>query len=140
MKRILVAVDGSEVSSRAVERCGDIAEKFGSKVTVVHVAVPLFVPPEPYGTHTAALEEATREYGKQLTGDATKALRDRGIDAEPLFLSGAPAELIVEASKSDDVDLVVVGSHGRGAVGRMLLGSVSDRVIRLSPKPVLVVH
>lgn len=140
MRRILVAVDGSEVSSRAVERCGDIASKFGSQVTVIHVAVPLFVPPEPYGTHTAQLEEATREYGRQLASDAAKALKERGIDAKPLFLFGAPAELIVEESKADDVDLVVVGSHGRGAVGRLLLGSVSDRVIRTCPKPVLVVH
>lgn len=139
MKRILVAVDGSEVSARAVEKAVSLAEKFGARVSLVHVAVPLFVPPEPYGAHTAQLEEATREYGKQILDDAAEVFQSHGIAVTPKFLTGAPAERIVEESKAEDVEMVVMGSHGRGAVGRFLLGSVSDRVIRMCDKPVLVV-
>lgn len=140
MKRVIVAVDGSEVSSRAVGLAVEVAQKFGAKLTVLHVVVPLFVPPEPYGMQTARLEEANREYGQSLVAQAAQSARAAGVDTSAVVISGAPAELIVDAAKEADVGLVVVGSHGRGAVGRFLLGSVSDRVIRLSPKPVLVVH
>jgi nucleotide-binding universal stress UspA family protein len=62
------------------------------------------------------------------------------VQAETSVLSGSPAETLAEAAAAPDVDLVVLGSRGRGAVARVLLGSVSDRLIHISPKPVLVVH
>ena len=65
-------------------------------------------------------------------------LGESGVQADTLVLSGSPAESLAEAALSGEVDLVVVGSRGRGAVARVLLGSVSDRLVHISHKPVLV--
>ena len=63
-----------------------------------------------------------------------------GVAVEFLIWEGSPGESVVEAAASEQVDLVVVGSHGRGSMGRLLIGSVSDHVVRHAPCPVLVVR
>ena len=72
--------------------------------------------------------------------DVVATGRARGVKVRFLIWDGPPGEAIVEVAASEQVDLVVVGSHGRGAVGRFLVGSVSEYVVRHAPCPVLVVR
>lgn len=138
MRNIIVAVDGSDEALRAVDLAADIASRFGARLTVVHVVEPLFVPPEPYGFNSGALEASNREYGAKVLKDAAARIEGRGIETRTELLTGAPPEAIVDACR--DADMLVVGSRGRGAVKRVLLGSVSDRLVHLAKMPVLVVH
>lgn len=140
MKSIVVAIDGSEQSGRALAQAISLASKFEATLTVVHAVEPLFVPPEPYGFNSGALETASREYGQKLMRDALSQARDSGVEATSVLLVGAPSEAIVEAAHELKADMIVLGSRGQGRVGRLLLGSVSDRVLHQSKSSVLVVH
>lgn len=140
MKHIVLAVDGSDPSNRALDMAIDMASKFDAELSLLHVLEPLFVPPEPYGFNSGALDEASREYGKQMLKDALEVARKKGVRASSALLAGTPPEAIIEASNELGGDLIVIGSRGQGRVGRFLLGSVSDRVLHQSKVPVLVVH
>jgi len=86
------------------------------------------------------VEREHRSYGDRLLSEAVVKLAEPGVEIDTAVLTGVAAESLAEAAEVPDVDLVVVGSRGRGAVARVLLGSVSDRLVHISSKPVLVVH
>ncbi len=140
MKRILVAVDGSDTAQKAARMGADIALRFGARLTLVYVVPRLLLPPDVYGLTLADVEREHRAYADKLVGDALVKLGEPGVETDTLVLYGSPAEAIAEATAAPDVDMVVVGNRGRGAVARVVLGSVSDRLVHISPKPVLVVH
>lgn len=140
MKRILVAIDGSDPSLKAARMAADIALRFGAQLTLVHVVPKLLLPPDVYGLTLAEVEREHRAYAEKLLQKAVSFLAEPGIDTSSTILYGSPAESIAEEAAAQDVGMVVVGSRGHGAVARMFLGSVSDRIVHISPKPVLVVH
>jgi nucleotide-binding universal stress UspA family protein len=139
MKRILVGVDGSDPSHRAVRLATDIGARFGSKLTLLHVIPPTYLPPDAYGAAVTSLEEQHRAEAERLLRETVIRLEEPGVEIETLVLYGRPADILAEVA-SGDVDLVVIGSSGKGAASRLLLGSVSGRLMHLSTKPVLVVH
>ena len=140
MKRILVAVDGSDTAHKAARMAAEVAVRFGSKLTLAYVIPRLLLPPDVYGLTLAEVEREQRSFADKLVGEAMAKLGDAGVEVETVVLSGSPAESLAELAAAPDVDMVVVGSRGRGSVARVFLGSVSDRLVHISPKPVLVVH
>lgn len=140
MKRVLVAVDGSEPSLKAARMAADIAKRFGAKLTLVHVVPKLLLPPDVYGLTIAEVEKEHRTYADRLLEKAVASLQEPGIEISTAVLYGSPAEAIAEEGAASDVGMIVVGSRGNGAVARMFLGSTSDRLMHISPRPVLVVH
>lgn len=140
MKRILVAIDGSDPSLKAARMAADIAVRFGAQLTLVHVVPKLLLPPDVYGLTLAEVEKEHRAYAEKLLQKAVSFLAEPGVDTSSTILYGSPAESIAEEAAANDVGMVVVGSRGHGAVARVFLGSVSDRIVHISPKPVLVVH
>jgi nucleotide-binding universal stress UspA family protein len=140
MKTVLVAVDGSEPSLKAVRWAADVALKFGASLKLVHVIPKVVLPPDVYGLKLTDLEREHRAYAKTILEKAIAMLAEPGLEVRTSILDGSPAECIAEEAAAADVGMVVVGSRGHGAVARVLLGSVSDRLVHISPKPVLVVH
>ena len=141
MKRILVAVDGSETSHRAAAMGGQIAERFAAQLTLVHVMPPPPVFSEPAViVNVAELERAQYDATKLLLERARAALVRPGLEPTTTILAGPAAETIAAHADSGGFDLVVVGSRGRNLLASALLGGVSHRLIHLSKKPVLVVH
>jgi nucleotide-binding universal stress UspA family protein len=140
MKRILVAVDGSDPSLKAARMAADIAVRFGAKLTMCHVVPKLLLPPDVYGLTIAEVEKEHRAYADRLLETAVSNLDEPGLEITTSVLYGSPAEAIAEEGAANDIGMIVVGSRGHGAVARMFLGSVSDRLMHISPKPVLVVH
>jgi nucleotide-binding universal stress UspA family protein len=138
MKRILVGVDGSEASLGAARLAAQIAVRFGARLTLACVVPHLLLPPDAYGLNVEDVEQGNRAFAEKLLADSMAKLGESGVQADTLVLSGSPAESLAEAALSGGIDLVVVGSRGRGAVARVLLGSVSDRLVHISHKPVLV--
>jgi nucleotide-binding universal stress UspA family protein len=134
--KIVVGYDGSEAAKRALERAAAVAPDT-SEVAVAVVAVA-----EPYPrsgvTIPANFDPEEIERRRADLDDARSFLSDRGILAETRQVRGNPAEVLVDASK--DADLVIVGSRGLNRLERLLLGSVSSKVVREAACDVLVVR
>ena len=145
--RVLLAVDGSGASDTARELVAAIAWPAGSALRVLAVVVPpvglLVESPGPMylGPDTLAAIEASRvEEARRVVGFAQRTLPTDGLTIETVILHGAAAHEIVDEAVRVGADVVVVGSHGRGALGGLLLGSVSAEVIDHAPCPVLIVR
>lgn len=138
-KKILVGVDGSPEALRAVEMAAGIAASTGASLALAHVVMPLAFPPDAYGTLLPAIEEEEEKAAGPLLREAEARARRFVSAVTTSILRGPPAEKLAETATSMGADLVVVGSRGRGAVKRMLLGSTSDRLVHVSERPVLVV-
>jgi len=93
----------------------------------------------PGGRFRARVDQV-RERREQQAQVLVERGRAEGVDVSFLVWTGDPGDMIVEAAEAERVDMVLVGSHGRGAVGRFFLGSVSEHVVRHAPCPVLVVR
>ena len=140
MKRILAAIDRSEPATRGARLAADIAARFGARLTLVYVVPRLLLPPDAYGLTVEEVEREHRAHAEQILRLAAASLGGTGLAVDSQILSGPPAETLAEAAAAPDVGLVVAGSRGQGAVARVFLGSVSDRLVHICPKPILVVH
>ncbi|MEE6209647.1 universal stress protein [Salarchaeum sp. III] len=144
--RILVPTDGSDVSEVAIEHAVDLAEKYDAEIHALYVvdvdAVSFGLGAEQVDRirqgHLGEMEEV-----EEKANDATRAVADaateRGIDVVESVRVGQPHAVVADYAEDEDIDLVVIGSHGRSGVRRALLGSVTERVLRSTRKPVLVV-
>jgi nucleotide-binding universal stress UspA family protein len=139
MKRILVGVDGSREANLAIETAAGIARSTGAGVTLAYV-VPKRPPPgagqlAPDLVRADGLEQS---YTAGLLHEAEMLCSDAGVTPDTETLTGPIAETLADLAGSDGYDLIVVGHRGRGGVTRVLLGSVADRLLQISPRPVLV--
>ena len=137
-KHILACVDFSPHSTRSLAEVGEYARANGSKVTLIHVSDPqAFIPPQAVLQPASTNDEATHRA-------ALAKLRDQNLgDIEvdiAVLVDHAPAKAICDYAEEHGVDLIVVGSHGRGGVERWLIGSVAERVVRHASSNVYVVR
>jgi nucleotide-binding universal stress UspA family protein len=137
-KKLLLATDLSEASSSATEEAFELAARLAATLLIVSVIDPgsLLLP----GGRFRARVDQVRERREQQAQALVERGRQQGIDVSFLVWTGDPGDQIVSAAEAERVDMVLVGSHGRGAVGRLFLGSVSEHVVRNAPCPVLVVR
>ena len=136
MEQILVATDGSENSRHALDDAVELAAGAGAELTVVyvrHAELPMLGEPVYQRSLSADLRQAN-----EAVAIATGVAHSAGVEAEGEVLEGDPAKRIVELARLRDVDLIVVGSRGLGAVAGTLLGSVSRDVLHHADRPVLV--
>jgi nucleotide-binding universal stress UspA family protein len=140
-KRILVPVDGSETSTKALVMATQLAREGGGRIRLLHSFDALvFLSGFEIGP---GVLEAAREYADKVLDDAMEIARAAGVPADKRLEDlpgGRLGEIVADAAASWEADLVVVGTHGRRGVGRVLLGSGAEQVIRLSPVPVLSVR
>jgi nucleotide-binding universal stress UspA family protein len=135
IRLILLATDLSPASAGASAQALDLAHDLGADVLVMSAIDPAAV------ADTIARRVDHLRLERELAAqDVVARGRARGVQVRFLIWDGSPGEAIVEVAESEQVDMVVVGSHGRGPVGRFLVGSVSEYVVRHAPCPVLVVR
>jgi nucleotide-binding universal stress UspA family protein len=137
VRRILLATDLSPASEGATRQAIDLARDLGANLLIVSV-----IDPDLRGTPGGRVErmDQRRAVREQAAQAVVVRGRQAGIAVSFLVWEGEPGPAIVEAAESEGADMIVVGSHGRGRVGRFVLGSVSDHVIRNAAAPVLVVR
>lgn len=143
IRRILVPTDFSDCASPAVRYGAELAEKFGAELVLLHVvpdavlALPDAVMPTPV---PAANLDVLTDSGKLGLANliAAEKLEARNPRAEVRI--GSPAAEVVAAAKDLHADLICIGTHGRGGLSRVLLGSVAEEVVRDAPCPVLTVR
>jgi nucleotide-binding universal stress UspA family protein len=135
--RILLPTDGSDASDRAVEQAVGLARETGAELHVLYVVEDIPQAPELMDDE---VESQLREVGEDAI-DAIRARADEaGVEVVPALREGVPHETILAYADDADVDVVVMGTHGRSGLGRYLLGSVTERVVRTAEVPVLTVR
>lgn len=132
--KVLLATDLTEASEAATEMALELARRLEASLLVVSVIDPR------RGGGRGPRVDQLRERQELAAQDLVGRGRDLGVPTEFLIWVGEPGEQIVSAAEAEHADLVVVGSHGRGAVSRFFIGSVSEHVVRHAHCPVLVVR
>jgi len=122
-KNVLIAIDGSKYSEAAASEALGIAKRCGSSLIVLSVA----------------LSDAELTATEDNVNKVSEAAAKEDIKTTSIVTKGKPYESIIETAKQKDVDVIVVGSHGRTGLARLLMGSVAERVIGLSESAVMVV-
>lgn len=141
MNRILVATDGSPPSAEAVEFGVELAAEHTAELIFVHVVPTLdVVSVSGFGAIGGAVPHEPTDYDRSLLDEAAAVAAERDVVSTTVLLRGDVVDEIVAYADSHDVDLIVVGSRGRGALASTLLGSVSRGVLRESRRPVLIVR
>ena len=137
-RRLLLATDLGEASAAATAQAFDLAASLGASLLVVSVIDPGALA-LPGGRFRARVDQERSRLERDAQELVARGRRD-GVDVSFLVWTGDPGDQIVAAAEAERADMIVVGSHGRGTVGRLLLGSVSEHVVRNAACPVLVVR
>ena len=140
--RILVPTDGSEDALEAASYAAALARQFGARVTLLHVVeVPQI--PLPIVSFSPEQRERVRQElrkaGEAILAMTRKPLHEAGIQAEVELHEGKAPEVIAEVGAQGVYDLIVMGRHGTTPAARLLIGSVSEKVSRVAPCPVLII-
>ncbi len=139
IKRIMTAVDFSETAQAAAAQAAELACSLGAELLVLHVvSEPAFAVAEGY-LPPAVVDEYESAMKIRLQG-ATEALASSGAKVTAKIVRGAPHDAIVTVAAAEKIDLIVMGTHGRTGMGHLLLGSVAERVVRLSKVPVMTIR
>lgn len=138
-QHIVVPTDFAPASASALELALTMAGAFDAKITLLHVwELPIY-PYMDFMLNSAVISEV-EDAARQGLARALEELRKSLPGAQSKLKTGVPWEGILEAASELGADLIVMGTHGRHGLSRLTLGSVAERVVRLSPVPVLTVH
>jgi len=140
MEKILVPVDGSEQSHKAVTFAADLARHYNATMYLLHV-FKLTIIPEGLGEYVVSDRVQLRALGDKIIAAAENDVKKHGIDRiKATVVEGDPAERIIDYAKEHDVDIIVIGSRGLGAFKGLLLGSVSNKVSHKADRTCVIVR
>jgi nucleotide-binding universal stress UspA family protein len=140
--KILVPTDFSEHATEALQTAIDVAARYAASISLVHVFEPVVYSfPEASGFYsTFSLPDAIEDINKALDKDKQVAIAAGAKDVTVTQLHGYPPSEIADYAKAGGFDLIVMGTHGRRGLSHLMIGSVAERVVRIAPCAVLVVH
>jgi len=140
VRRILVPVDFSDQATAVIDWAAHLAKEHSARVLLFHAYhLPVefqqlegaYLPPDFWSNVKSEAEETLARYAEDL--------KSRGVQVDTVVREGYPATAIVEEAENEDVDLVVIGTHGLSGLKHLLLGSIAERVVQKAPCPVLTV-
>lgn len=137
--RILLPTDGSAGMARVIDHAAELARRHDAAIRGLYVLDTASLNNLPLETSIETLTTELRAEGEQALDGVAERL-PAGVDLERELIEGSPAREIVDHARTEPCDIVVMGTHGRSGVDRLLLGSVAERVVRRSPVPVLTVR
>ena len=133
---LLLATDGSPYSNAAVDKAIDLAKERNAKLKAISV---IYSNDEFYTLGHGALRELI-DKAKAMLAEVSEKAAAAGVEIETVVKEGEPHQAITPLATEADADMIIMGSHGRKGLTRLLMGSVTERVIGFSPCPVLVSH
>lgn len=143
LRRILVPVDFSQHSEQALKYGVALAEKFGAELYLIHVFQDLAVYQTEVVSGAPPIMPSVEQLTASVRGDMQRLVKEKNLERLPThteIVEGAPVEEIVDYAKEKDIDLIVLGTHGRGWLAHVIMGSVAEKVVRKAPCPVLTVR
>jgi nucleotide-binding universal stress UspA family protein len=143
-QKILVPIDGSKTSARGLDEALKLAKALGSSIRLIHVVNELMIVATYEGTvYSGELVEALRESGKKILAQAQDKVAAAGVSAQSELLEahgGQAGAAIVNDAIQSKADLIVLGTHGRRGLSRLVMGSDAEQVVRQASVPVLLVR
>jgi len=141
--RILMATDFSDCSAEALDYAVLLAKHFGADLYLFHAfeALPYKIPASASTARPGAFEwlRTLKEEEEKRLGALVGEIYQKGVKAYPVFKEGVPFREIPEAAREVEADLIVLGTHGRTGLDRLMMGSVAERVVRGAPCPIFLV-
>ncbi|MBV1729763.1 MAG: universal stress protein [Methanobacterium sp.] len=128
-KRILVPTDGSEHATKAADKAIELAKKLGAGIVAVHVIDEKLIQPF----------EVLEKEGKEMLQQIQKKGESAGVEVSEVLLLGNPGHDMKKISNKTEADLIVIGSHGRTGLEKILMGSVAENTLKTSDIPVLLI-
>ncbi len=140
IKRILVPTDFSDQGKTALMYAVAFADQFGAAVDLLHVLEP--VPPGALLSYISLndLKQSIHDEAETHMADLSKEWKDYAFPVNKIVVEGYPFVEIIKHAKKTNTDMIIMGTHGRGAIAHMLLGSVAEKVVQKAPCPVLTVR
>jgi len=129
IKTIMVPTDGSEFASRAEDMAIHIAKKLGAKVTAVYIIDERLLYPF----------DVLEEEGESILRNVSKKGKKEGLEVKEVLLVGNPAHDMARIAKNEGADIIVIGTHGKTGLEKLLMGSVAENTLKTSKIPVLLV-
>ena len=141
IKHVLVPIDFTETSERALDFAMELAQKFGADITVMHAyQIPVYGFPDGAFITGADVAAQISSAAQERLNAAVAARKDKGVQLSAILRDGVAWEEVDSIAKETKADLIVIGTHGRRGLARALLGSVAENIIRTTPLPVLTIH
>lgn len=138
--RIVVPTDGSTSSRPAIDHAVELAKIHDATIDAVYVVNLASFSGVPSEGSWEGVSQALEREGEEALDVVESTCSSRGVPVERIRLEGRPSQQIVEYATDHGADLIVMGTHGRGGLDRLLLGSVAERVVRSAPVPVMTVQ
>lgn len=140
-KRILIATDGSENAEKAASYGMNLAKTACAEVHALYViSTQQAVITRTVKGWSEGLEEYLTDKGRAAICDVEKMGEEAGVKVKSVFLKGIPADEILEYAHENNIDLIVMGTHGLTGIKKFLIGSVAEKVVRHSKVPVMVIR
>jgi nucleotide-binding universal stress UspA family protein len=144
IKRILVPIDFSKDSLKALAYATDFAASFGARIALLHVVEPIYyaTPTDIYtaSANIAPLLDQQRRAAEQQFARIVAGMEKKGRRIQATIKTGAPSQVIVDSAKKDRADLIIMATHGRTGLAHLFMGSVAEKVVRSAACPVLTVR
>lgn len=137
-KKILVATDGSPESDRALDKAAELAAAQGAELLVINVAED-FCPEGEVEIDCDTVAAITRKASEDILSRAMKRLEGKGLETRGSIERGSPAKTIIDLAAREEVDSIVIAAHGKHGVKKLILGSISARVVEWAPCTVTIV-
>ncbi len=140
IKRIMVTLDGSEFAERALPYAAELAQKFDAEIELIRVVQPIVMMAD-FGVPTyQQLMSMEEEEAKTYLQARRHELQQAGISTHYKLLEGIVADAIIDQAIQDEVDLIVMSTHGRSGLSRWIYGSVAAKILEHAPCPVFLVR
>jgi nucleotide-binding universal stress UspA family protein len=142
IKKIISPTDFSELSDLGLKAAIELAEHFSSELLVVHVVAPLSAAATsaaPAAHYLPEVMESIRQNAESLLSEKMEKMVPANLRSKSILLEGSPADEIGEYTKEVSADLIVIATHGQSGWRRFMFGSVTEKVMRLSKTPVLII-
>jgi len=139
LKRILVPTDFSESAHHALRYAISLAQEFHAEIGLLHVVEDMAVgyASDLFPVPMAEVFQEVSAYARKELAALAAEVRSRGVEAREHVVQGKPSAEIVRIAREDAVDMIIMGTHGRGVLDHALFGSTTERVVRKAPCPVL---
>lgn len=140
LKNVLLPLDFSEPSMKATEYAVELAKRFDATLHLLHVIEDPVVYLPMFESYPLPTREQFETYARERLENWITAEDSEGLKVESHFRHGKPFTEVIDYAEDSNIDLIVIGTHGRGMALHVILGSVAEKIVRKAPCPVLTVH